>query len=405
MAEYRACLCSRAAHGQPATAYILCTVRKSSRICTRARARQSTGRLCRTERVAHKLRRTRSRYSRGVMIPILEETVLEIIYGPANTGHLVETSKFLDREIDVWARNRLVVIGGCRSRRPNQPSPLSLTHTIFSSDSSEGSGHFTLVDGSEPRNPDAGCHPNNCAFDAISDQTGYPASMLRRVVTQRMMIMLYQSRLRGRDQRFQCSRLSRANPMQLGATLASRAALDRVVRDELSCLETYYTCCAAARACVICVSIARAEHDTAAEATTSSSASTAAAAAAAAAAVPPTSSRSAYSLTHTPMFFSAIPRIRRRSARRVAGGKGRLKGQRVCKSCGHIGRHSSGNSCTRAHANTGTDSNAFKVITRETRRFPRDTSWQRRTSSTCTTSVSCIRPLYYYYMAYVRITE
>ncbi|CAB0030213.1 unnamed protein product [Trichogramma brassicae] len=76
-------------------------------------------------------------------------------------------------------------------------------------------GHFTLNGGLEPRNPDAGCHPDNCGFDVVSDQTGYPASLLRRIIVQRMLVRLYQSRLRGRDHRFQCSRCRRAFIMRV----------------------------------------------------------------------------------------------------------------------------------------------------------------------------------------------
>ncbi|CAB0043677.1 unnamed protein product [Trichogramma brassicae] len=122
------------------------------------------------------------------MKPITGGTVLSIIHGPATTSHLREMSEFLRRPIDVWTDDgRLMLIG--KSYRSS--CRLSLAHKKI--------GHFTLVEGSEPRNPDAGCHPQDCAFDAISDQTGYPASLLRQVVAQRMLLKLYRSRLRGRD--------------------------------------------------------------------------------------------------------------------------------------------------------------------------------------------------------------
>ncbi|KAL7293427.1 hypothetical protein TKK_0013189 [Trichogramma kaykai] len=100
------------------------------------------------------------------MKPISGETVLSIVHGPATTGHIKEMSMFLRRPIDVWAKDRLMLFG------------------------------------SEPRDPDR--HPLNCAFDVVSDQTGYPASALRQVAVQRMLAKLYQSRLRGHDYHVQC---------------------------------------------------------------------------------------------------------------------------------------------------------------------------------------------------------
>ncbi|KAL7300602.1 hypothetical protein TKK_0006594 [Trichogramma kaykai] len=70
------------------------------------------------------------------MKPIPGETVMSIIYGPVNTGHLVETSKFLGREIDVWTEDRLIVInGGCEHRNwRNRPSVLGVTHKKIHAD-------------------------------------------------------------------------------------------------------------------------------------------------------------------------------------------------------------------------------------------------------------------------------
>ncbi|KAL7304441.1 hypothetical protein TKK_0003237 [Trichogramma kaykai] len=129
------------------------------------------------------------------MKPITGETVLSIIHGPATTSHLKEMSQFLRRPIDVWADDgRLMLIG--KSYGGGSSRSLSLAHKKI--------GHFTLVQGSEPRNPDASRHPQDCAFDAISDQTGYPASLLRQVVAQRMLLKLYRGRLRGRGEKDDC---------------------------------------------------------------------------------------------------------------------------------------------------------------------------------------------------------
>ncbi|KAL7303373.1 hypothetical protein TKK_0004559 [Trichogramma kaykai] len=126
------------------------------------------------------------------MKPISGDTVLSIIHGPATTGHFVEMSKFLNQEIDVLARNRVLMIGGSLSSRQPHPRRLNVGHR---SSAGRAGGHFTLRGGPEPRNPDAGCHPDNCGFNVVSDQTGYPASLLRRVIGQRMLVRLYQSRL------------------------------------------------------------------------------------------------------------------------------------------------------------------------------------------------------------------
>ncbi|CAB0033117.1 unnamed protein product [Trichogramma brassicae] len=148
------------------------------------------------------------------MIPILAETVWSIIHGPATTGHIVEVSQFLKRPIDVWAEDRLMLFGRCHNRhKPRLHLKYkSLTNkcaSCKSSSSSKAMGHFTLLKGQEPRNPDARSHPENCGFDVISDQTGYPATALRQVAVQRMLAKLYESRLRGRDHHFQCSRCAR----------------------------------------------------------------------------------------------------------------------------------------------------------------------------------------------------
>ncbi|KAL7302753.1 hypothetical protein TKK_0004800 [Trichogramma kaykai] len=146
------------------------------------------------------------------MIPILGETVLSIIHGPATTGHLIEVSQFLKRPIDVWTEDRMLFFG----QRHNRQKPRlhlwykSLTKKCPSCGLSSGKavGHFTLLEGEEPRNPDARSHPENCGFDVVSDQTGYPATALRQVAVQRMLAKLYESRLRGRDHHFQCSHCS-----------------------------------------------------------------------------------------------------------------------------------------------------------------------------------------------------
>ncbi|CAB0033129.1 unnamed protein product [Trichogramma brassicae] len=143
------------------------------------------------------------------MIPILAETVWSIIHGPATTGHLVEVSQFLKRPIDVWTEDRLLLFCQCYNRQKPRLhlKYKSLTNkcpSCKSSSSSKAVGHFTLLQGHEPHNPDARSHPENCGFDVISDQTGYPATALRQVAAQRMLAKLYESRLRGRDHRFQC---------------------------------------------------------------------------------------------------------------------------------------------------------------------------------------------------------
>ena len=136
------------------------------------------------------------------MKPIPGEAVQSILRGPANAGHIREMSQFLRRKIDVWAENRVILFDS--GRQPLQPR-LDLVHEKVGG-SSSGLGHFTLLDGSEPRNPEADRRPNNCAFDCVSDQTGYPAPILRQIVAQRMLVKLYHGRLRGRDYQFQCSR-------------------------------------------------------------------------------------------------------------------------------------------------------------------------------------------------------
>uniref|UniRef100_A0ABD2XKF7 Uncharacterized protein n=1 Tax=Trichogramma kaykai TaxID=54128 RepID=A0ABD2XKF7_9HYME len=147
------------------------------------------------------------------MIPILGETVLSIIHGPVTTGHLVEVSQFLKRPINVWTKHRLLLFGKCHYRHEPRLhlKYKSLTNKCPScglSTSSKAVGHFTLLKGEEPRNPDARSHPENCGFDVVSDQTGYPATALRQVAVQRMLAKLYESRLRGRDHHFQCSHCS-----------------------------------------------------------------------------------------------------------------------------------------------------------------------------------------------------
>ncbi|KAL7302751.1 hypothetical protein TKK_0004798 [Trichogramma kaykai] len=148
------------------------------------------------------------------MIPILGETVLSIIHGPATTGHLIEVSQFLKRPIDVWTEDRLMLFGRCHHRHKPRLylKYKSLTKKCPScglSTSSKAVGHFTLLKGEEPRNLDARSHPENCGFDVVSDQTGYPATALRQVAVQRMLAKLYESRLRGRDHHFQCSHCAR----------------------------------------------------------------------------------------------------------------------------------------------------------------------------------------------------
>ncbi|CAB0030216.1 unnamed protein product [Trichogramma brassicae] len=147
-----------------------------------------------------------------IMKPISGDTVLSIIHGPATTVHFVEMSKFVNHEIDVWVKDRVLVIGSSSSARQPHPRRLNVGHR---SSAGRAGGHFTLNGGLEPRNLDAGCHPDNCGFDVVSDQTGYPASLLRRIIVQRMLVRLYQSRLRGRDHRFQCSRCRRAFIMRV----------------------------------------------------------------------------------------------------------------------------------------------------------------------------------------------
>uniref|UniRef100_A0ABD2XLQ2 Uncharacterized protein n=1 Tax=Trichogramma kaykai TaxID=54128 RepID=A0ABD2XLQ2_9HYME len=143
------------------------------------------------------------------MIPILGETVWSIIHGPATTSHIFELSQFLRRPIDVWAKDRLLLFGRCHHRHKPRLHLWykSLTNKCPSCGLSSGKavGHFTLLEGHEPRNPDARSHPENCGFDVVSDQTGYPATALRQVAVQRMLAKLYESRLRGRDHHFQCS--------------------------------------------------------------------------------------------------------------------------------------------------------------------------------------------------------
>ncbi|CAB0037281.1 unnamed protein product [Trichogramma brassicae] len=160
------------------------------------------------------------------MKPIPGETVMSIIYEPATTGHLVETSKFLGREIDVWTEDRLIIInGGCEHRNwRNRPPVLGVAHKKIGGSGKGTGGHFTLTDGTEPRNPDAGRQPNNCAFDVVSDQTGYPATALRRLVAQRMLIRLYRSRLRGRGHRLQCSRCTSIRTRRSAFSLLSSAS-------------------------------------------------------------------------------------------------------------------------------------------------------------------------------------
>ncbi|KAL7302544.1 hypothetical protein TKK_0005180 [Trichogramma kaykai] len=141
------------------------------------------------------------------MKPIPGETVQSIIHGPADAGHIREMSQFLRRQINVWGKERSMLFGRCHHRQPHVILAHSRAGDAAAAAAAAG-GHFSLSGGSEPRNPEADRRPNNCAFDCVSDQTGYPAPILRQIVAQRMLVKLYHARLRGRDYQFQCSRCS-----------------------------------------------------------------------------------------------------------------------------------------------------------------------------------------------------
>ncbi|KAL7293939.1 hypothetical protein TKK_0012669 [Trichogramma kaykai] len=130
------------------------------------------------------------------------ETILSIIHGPGTESHIAELSLFLRRQINVWFKNEYEVwlFGRDFHRQPR----ISLEYW-------REKRHFALVDGSEPRNCDDACgssscsggHRHNCAFDVISDQTGYPAADLRDIAARRILVKVYQARLLGKDYVFE----------------------------------------------------------------------------------------------------------------------------------------------------------------------------------------------------------